>query len=119
LTSSANPSVYEAIGKAFVGLHDWTFLFGPNIILSLNATILGYLLYTSKLVPRAIALLALIDCPILFVSGIAIMFGLYEQASPFPIILAFPMLVFEVWLAIRLIIKGFNPSAIASLENKG
>jgi hypothetical protein len=30
LTSSANPSVYEAIGKAFVGLHDWTFLFGQT-----------------------------------------------------------------------------------------
>lgn len=113
LASSANPAVYQAIGKGLVAVHDWTFLFGPNFILSIGATILGYLLYKSKLVPRAISLIALVDGPTIFVSGIAILFGLFEQVSPLAAIIALPMLVFEVWLAVWLIVKGLNPSAIS------
>jgi hypothetical protein len=46
------------------------------------------------------------------------LFGLFEQTSPFAALLGLPMLVFEVWFSIRLITKGFNPAAIASLESK-
>jgi len=114
LATGANPSVYQAIGQALVAVKDWTFLFGPNIILGVNASILGYLLLKSKVVPRAISLLALIDGPLIFISAILVLFGVYKQISPIQAIVALPMLVFEVWFSIRLIIKGFNPSAIAS-----
>jgi len=119
LATNADPSVYQAIGKALVAVKDWTFTFGPGIILPVNATLLGYLLLKSKVVPRAIALIALIDGPILLVSGIAFLFGAYEQYSPLPALLAMPMLVFEVWFSVRLITKGFNPSAVAALDKKG
>lgn len=108
LLTAENASIYQTIEKAFVALHDWTFLLGPNIILSINATVLGYLLYKSRVVPRQIALLALVDGPILFVSGILILFGVYKQVSVTAAILAFPMLLFEVSFSLWLLTKGFE-----------
>ena len=118
LAVGGDPSVYQTVGKAFVALQKSTFLFGPNIILPINATILGYLLYKSKLVPRSISLLYLIDAPILFISSIFILFGFYEQTSPFAVLIAMPLLAFEVSFSVWLIVKGFNPSAVASLASK-
>jgi hypothetical protein len=115
---AADTGTYITITSALVALHDWTFLFGPNIILAINATILGYVLYKSKLVPRAIALLALIDGPILFLSGISVLFGAYSQTSPFAALLALPMLAFEVSFALYLILRGFKSQALTALEAK-
>lgn len=110
--------VYETIGAALIAFQKWTFLFGPNIILPINATILGYLLYKSNLVPRLISSLYLFDGPILLVSSICILFGLYSQTAPFAILIAMPALAFEVSFSLWLITKGFNQSALAKLETK-
>ncbi len=118
LAVGGDQSIYQAIGKAFIALQKWTFLFGPNIILPINATILGYLLYRSRLVPRAISLLYLIDAPILFISSMFILFGFYEQTSPFAILLAMPLLAFEISFSVWLIAKGFNRSSLAALSDK-
>jgi hypothetical protein len=118
LAIGGDQSVYQTIGKAFIALQKWTFLFGPNIVLPINATILGYLLYKSRLVPRGISLLYLVDAPILFISSIFILFGFYEPTSPFHILLAMPLLAFEISFSVWLIAKGFNPSALAALSAK-
>ena len=75
---------------------------------------LGYLMYRSALVPRAMAVLGLIGGPLLFASGIAVMFGLYEQLSVWSFIATLPEFAWELTLGIWLIVKGFNPSVIAS-----
>jgi hypothetical protein len=118
LATNANAATYEVISRALIALHDWTFLFGPNVILGVNATLLGYLLYKSNLVPRTLALLALIDGPLIFLWAVAILFGVSKQVSPISAVIAFPMLVFELWFSIRLIAKGFNQEAIAALPSK-
>ena len=106
LVSINNTNALHSITSFAIALHDWTFLIGPNIILSVNAFILGCILYRTKQIPRFIALLALIDGPILFVSGIAILFGAYSQTSTFAGILALPMLIFEVSFAVWLMTRG-------------
>ena len=56
-------------------LKDWTFLFGPGLIVPFgNGLILGYLMYRSGLVPRRMAWLGLIGGPIVFFSNLGIMF---------------------------------------------
>ena len=115
LATGGDPLTYQSVGKALVALQKWTFLFGPNIILPVNATILGYLLYKSGLVPRAISALYLFDGPILFVSSIFILFGFYETMSAPAILVAMPMLVFEVLFSIWLMIRGFDRAALESL----
>ena len=118
LALGGDASAYEAIGAAFVALQKWTFLLGPNIILPINATILGYLLFKSRLVPRAISSLYLFDGPILLASSICVLFGLYGQTAPLAIAIAMPALAFEVSFSFWLIVKGFNQSALATLETK-
>ena len=42
-----------AVGQALVAVRDQTFLLGPGVMPGLNALLLGYVLYRSRLVPRA------------------------------------------------------------------
>lgn len=105
------------IGKSLVAFHDWTFLLGPGFLAGLgNGMLLGYLMYSSRVVPRAMAILGLIGGPLAFASATATLFGLYEQVSVWAAIAIIPEFFWELSLGIWLIVKGFNPSALASLS---
>lgn len=91
-----------------VAQHNWTFLFGPNLALGPSTTLLGYFWYTSRLVPRAIALLGLVGGPLIFISAVLVMFGVFDQVSTWGAILASPVFLYEMSLAVWLIVKGFN-----------
>jgi len=83
---------------------------GHGYIFAVAALIFYYLLYRSNLIPRwisvwgVIAAILVIPANLLEVTGIAS--GL--------MILYLPIILNEIVLAIWLIVKGFNPSAIAS-----
>jgi len=94
--------------RVLVAVHDWTFLFGPNIALGPNTLTLSYLLYKSKLVPRFIPILGFIGGPLIFLSAMFVMAGVYAQISVWGTICAIPVFAFEMSLAFRLVIKGFR-----------
>src|SRR5215210_288180 len=105
------------VGKSLVALHDWTFLLGPGFVVGVgNGLLLGYLMYTSRLVPRAMAMLGLIAGPVIIASGTAVLFGVFEAGAVWQIIATIPEFFWELSLGIWLIVKGFNPSALASLS---
>jgi hypothetical protein len=105
------------VGQSLVALHDWTFLLGPGFVVGIgNGLILGYLMYTSKLVPRGMAVLGLIGGPVLCAAGIAILFGVFEAGSVWQIIATIPEFFWELSLGIWLTVRGFNPSAIVRLQ---
>ena len=111
--AGADTASLVAVGKSLVAIHDATFLLGPGLLAGLgNGLMLGYLMYRSGLVPRRMALLGLIGGPLVTASGIAVLFGLYEQVSPVAAITAIPETLWELSLGIWLIVKGFNSSAI-------
>lgn len=114
-SAGANAASLVALGKALVAVHNWTFLFGPGLAIGVNTLMLAYLMYRSGLVPRLIAVLGLIGGPLVFASSAAVLFGLYAQVSVWGSIAAIPVFAWEMSLAVWLIAKGFNPSAIASL----
>jgi len=110
--AGADTASLVAVGKSLVAIHDATFLLGPGLLAGLgNGMLLGYLMYRSGLVPRRMALLGLIGGPLVTASGIAVLFGLYEQVSPVAAIIAIPETLWELSLGIWLIVKGFDPSA--------
>jgi hypothetical protein len=116
-SASADAASLVSLGSALVALHDWTFLFGPGILAGVgNGMLLGYLMYRSGLVPRRMAMLGLIGGPVLVAAAVAILFGVIEAGSVWQIIATLPEFAWELSLAIWLIVKGFNPSAIASLS---
>lgn len=113
--SGVNTASLVVVGKALVALHDWTFLFGPDVALGVNTLMLAYLMYRSRLVPRVIAVLGLIGGPLVFVSAMAVMFGLYPQVSVWGAITALPVFAWEMSLAIWLIARGFKASPLIPL----
>jgi hypothetical protein len=103
------------VSTALVALHGWTFLLGPGLLAGFgNGLLLGYLMYTSGLVPRPMALLGLVVGPLVSASGIAVLFGLYDQVSVWSGIATIPQFLWEATLGIYLIVRGFRPSAIVS-----
>jgi hypothetical protein len=106
-----------AVGESLVALHHWTFLLGPGFVVGVgNGLILGYLMYRSGLVPRGMAVLGLIAGPILLARFVGILFGAFEPISVLGGLMVVPEFVWELSFGIWLIVKGFNPSAVASLS---
>lgn len=79
------------------------------IFVSLGGMMFSYLLYQSKLVPRAISIWGLIGYALLLTLGLLEIFG-YSAL----VILGLPVGLFEIFLAIWLMVKGFNSSAVAA-----
>jgi Domain of unknown function (DUF4386) len=107
--SGANAATLLIAAKSLVVVHNWTFLFGPSLAIGVNTLMLAYLMFSSRLVPRIIPVLGLIGGPVIFFSGIAEMFGLYQQVSVWGAIGALPVTAWELSLAIWMIVKGFKP----------
>jgi hypothetical protein len=94
-------------GQSLVAVHDWTFLMGPGFCVGVNGLILGYLFLKSGLVPRNIALLGVVGGPMIFLSSIAVLFGVYEQDGAH-FLFAIPEIAFEAGITIYTIRKGFR-----------
>lgn len=105
-------------GKALVALYG-LFRLGQNLMPAINDLLLGSLLYQSRLVPRVLPLLGIIGAPLLIANTIAVMFGI--TSGPIYVLTGIgvlPIALFEFSLGVWLTVKGFNPSAIASLSAK-
>lgn len=102
-------------GRSLVAFHDWTFLLGPQFCAGFGTgLLLGYLMYTSGLVPRRMALLGLIGGPLAFVGGTLVLFGAFDPGSAPLFLITAPEIAWEASLGIYLIVKGFKPSPILS-----
>jgi hypothetical protein len=99
-----------ATGKALVAVHDATFLLGPGLAIGINTLLLASVMYRSRLVPRSIAMLGLVGGPLVFASSTAVLFGAYEQVSELALLAAIPVFAWEMSLAVRLLVKGFDRS---------
>src|SRR4051795_8576513 len=63
------------VAYTLAAIKDWTFLLGPGWVVGWgNGLILGYLMYSSRLVPRGMAWLGLVGGPLIIASGTAVMF---------------------------------------------
>ena len=117
-TAGADAASLLTASKSLVALHDWTFLLGPGFFVGVgNGLILGYLMYTSALVPRGMAVLGLIGGPLIIVTGIAVLLGVLEEGGVWQVAVI-PEFFWELSLGIWPIVRGFDPSAIARLEHE-
>ena len=110
-------SYFQSLGTLLLAVRDWGGQLG-SIVFGLGALIFYYLLYQSKLIPRWLSIWGLIGAPLALAEGLLSMFGLFESFSTNAILLSLPIAVNEMVLAVWLIVKGFNVSAIASLSAK-
>ena len=83
-----------------------------SIVFSLGALMFYYMFYQSKLLPRWLSIWGLIGAILGLAKPLLAMFGFELE------ILIAPLFLQEMVMAVWLIVKGFNPSAIAPLSAK-
>lgn len=106
------------VSHALALLYDRIFLLGQSFMPAICDLLLGFLLYHSHLVPRALSLIGIIGGPVLLVGYFAVMFGFVGQHDPLAGMSAIGVALFEFALGLWLVFKGFNAEAIAQLESK-
>ncbi len=100
------------LAVSLAALKDWTFLLGPGFIVGWgNGLILGYLMYSSRLVPRGMAWLGLIGGPLIILSGIGTLFDLWDPGSTVPAITVIPEFLWELSLGVYAAVWGFRRDA--------
>ena len=104
-------SYFQTLGTISLEAGVW---FGSmlNFVFSLGALMIYYLFYKTNLIPRWLSVWGLIGGLLYFAEPVLAMFGAEFE------ILFVPLAVQEMVLALWLIVKGFNPSAIASSSVK-
>jgi hypothetical protein len=108
---ATDASNFQAIGTSYLAVR--SLLVGQmiGIFFSLAALLFFYLLYQSKLVPRWLSVWGLISVALVLTWNLLEIFGISISAG---MLLALSMILNEIFLAIWLIVKGFNSSAIDS-----
>ena len=99
------------LAVSLAALKDWTFLLGPGLVVPFgNGLILGYLMYSSGIVPRRMAWLGLIGGPLLLVGNLGVLFDLWEPTGPAGLVVV-PEFLWELSLGIYAAVWGFRRDA--------
>jgi hypothetical protein len=100
-------SYFQTLGGLLLAVRYYAYNVLWPITLGLGGLMFYYLLYQSRLVPRWLSVWGLVGAP-LFPAAPLSLFG-----STISDLFVLPLVVNEMVLAVWLIVKGFNPSAIA------
>jgi hypothetical protein len=103
-----NLSSLQALGKTFKTIHGWAFILGPHFMLGINTFIYSIIFYQSGLVPRKLSVFGIIGAVLILMAALLEMFGIITHFSIQTVFMALPIATYEMVLASRLIIKGFN-----------
>jgi hypothetical protein len=112
---AANASLFQASGTALLAVRKWAGGFAV-IAFSMGAMMYYSVFFQSKLVPRFLSGWGVLGAALSLAAALLGMFGRIIPFSPVFIIMNFTIFLQEMVLALWLIVKGFNPSAVASLS---
>jgi hypothetical protein len=110
---AAETPYFQTLGDLLLAANDWAQMLGAMIVFSITALILNFSLYQSKLVPRFISIWGLLGAILMLAAGLLAMVSL-GYLSPITVLLSLPLAINEMVLAVWLIVKGFDSSAITS-----
>jgi Domain of unknown function (DUF4386) len=100
------------VAYTLAAIKDWTFLLGPGWVVGWgNGLILGYLMYTSGLVPRKLTWLGLVGGPLIILSGTLVLFDVADAGGTLQGLATIPEGLWELSLGIYCTLKGFRPSS--------
>ena len=105
-------SNFQTVGTLLLSAHDWAYVIGGQVVFSVSALILNYVLFQSRLVPRFISVWGLIGAVLILAGGISGMFDLFAEAAVLETVIFLPIAVQEMVFAVWLIVKGFSQSAL-------
>ena len=106
--AGTDPTVLTTTAGAFVAVRDWSFLFGPGVMATVNALCFATVLRQTDLVPRWIPTLGVIGAPLLLTSTLTTYFGGWEQLSAPAMLMVLPIATWELSVGIYMAVKGFR-----------
>jgi hypothetical protein len=112
---TVDASVFQPLGESLLSVRSILVGQVTGIFFSLAALLLFYLLYKTKLVPRFISIWGLLGVALVLAWNLVELFGIPVSIGMF---LALPMILNEIFLAIWLMFKGFDQSAVSDLEQR-
>lgn len=116
----ADVPIFQALGSIFIAAGEWIQIIG-GIVFSVGTLMIFILFYQTRLVPRWLSGWGIIGAVLYFTAKIVSMFDPLHIA---PLIesgigrLMIPTAIQEMVFAGWMIVKGFNPSALAALSTK-
>jgi hypothetical protein len=107
-----DPSSFQILGTMLLAGRDWAgFVLAPTAF-GLGALMYYTVFYQSELIPRWLSGWGLVAGTLMITASMLVMFHLIGLMSTSFIVLVLPIALQEMVLAIWLMVKGFNPSAI-------
>jgi hypothetical protein len=101
-----------SVAYTLAAIKDWTFLLGPGWVVGWgNGLILGYLMYSSALVPRTMAWLGLWADHSSSSRAPSSLFDVADKSGTLQGIATIPEFLWELSLGIYCTLKGFTPSS--------
>jgi len=105
---------FQTLGALLLAGYHWSGNVGSLLAFCLGALMYYYIFYQTRLVPRWLAGWGLVGAAMCMIAGLLVMFRVIGPMSTPQVVLALPIAVQEMVLAVWLIVKGFNPSVISS-----
>ena len=106
-------SYFQTLGSLFYKLMHFSYD-AQMVFYCTGGILFYYLFFKSKYVPIVLSLWGIAAASVAFIGTLALLFG-YDV----PLYVFLPILPFELAIGIWLMVKGFNPSAIASESARG
>jgi len=113
--AAADRTSLQAIGNLLVSIRDYAALLAV-FAFCLGAFMYYYVFFQSRLIPRWLSGFGIVAITLITVACVLALFSGNRITSYIP--LEAPIAVQEMVLAVWLIVKGFNPKAIADLNGK-
>jgi len=113
---SAAPSSFQVTGDALVAVREWASAdFVAGLAFVVGTFMYNYVMYRSRLVPRWLSGWGLVGAVLSLVATIYVGFTQDFGFTTVKDVLSVPIGLQEMVLAVWLIAKGFNPSAVRSI----
>jgi len=111
LSGTAANGTHSELGTVLVALRHWTIML-VYVYTGVGGVMLSYMLFNTRLVPRAFSVLGLIGYPALLLAAVLDMLRFVDTVGGAGLVGLVPGGLFELLLPIWLIAKGFNSAAI-------
>lgn len=113
--TGAEASFLVGTQNTLVTLRNWSFVLGTGVP-ALNAVMLGWVMYKSHLVPRAIPVLGLIGAPLFTSWIIGYILGVAEAGTAWHGIGVAPIFLWELSIGLWMTFKGFRKESPLMIE---
>jgi Domain of unknown function (DUF4386) len=107
----------EEAAAVVLATRDWTYLVGSTAALGVSALILYGVLFRARLVPAWLSLWGLVGGALILLEGIVLTYGV-ELSETVQAVVAAPIGLNEMVLAVWLIVRGFDERGLAALPER-